>query len=150
MQVSFEGICLWDRETRAPGLLGIMRNASGGDVVHGVSIPPHDACIIVEPDSSMARSGPSRRRQSCFEGERIRSIAWVATTSHSIRYRPAARRTFRPCRAPIAPADGSSIPHSEPHLSKTAFAKRRFGQHLVSLNPGRRPETGLNTQFSVT
>lgn len=48
MQVSFEGIFLWDRQSRAPGLLGIMPNASAGDPTLG--IPPHTPCIIVDPD----------------------------------------------------------------------------------------------------
>ncbi len=48
MQVSFEGIFLWDRLSRAPGLLGIMPNALAGDPALG--IPPHTPCIIVDPD----------------------------------------------------------------------------------------------------
>lgn len=50
MEVVFSGICLWERTSRSPALLGIMPNVTSGHSHGGTTItPPHTACILALP-----------------------------------------------------------------------------------------------------
>lgn len=49
MEVVFSGICLWERASRSPALLGIMPNVTSGHSHGGAITPPHTACVLALP-----------------------------------------------------------------------------------------------------
>jgi hypothetical protein len=69
MEVLFEGICLWETDVRKPNVVGIMRNAAAGDVIDGINIPPHTACVIVQSDKVDDSQWNEAPRQDLFRNQ---------------------------------------------------------------------------------
>src|SRR5258706_14428508 len=56
MEVSFEGICMWETASHKPGVRRLLPKAPNGATIDGLKIPPHTACIMV-PTASVDDSG---------------------------------------------------------------------------------------------
>ena len=69
MEVLFAGICLWERKSRTPALLGLMPNGRTG-MDHGShQIPPHTAGVMVKQGEVNASQWPQPPQVIAVQGE---------------------------------------------------------------------------------
>src|SRR5690349_1359718 len=68
MEVLFAGICLWEKNSRTPALLGLMPNARTATSHGGHTIPPHTACVLVKTTEVDASGWPDAPRTVTLDG----------------------------------------------------------------------------------